>query len=352
VTPSAITFQDTGGIQSIFIESNMTWNLTESLTFLSLNATSGSNNKTVEVICQPNTSSLKRTGTITLSGTGVPTKTINITQNAAAPQLLVSPKELIFDQSGGNQSLSISSNTSWTIIENLSYLSVNQLIGTNNVNITVTCQSNTSSTSRSGIIKVAALGLDTQVINISQTGATTLLNVTPSSITFNATGGTQKGLITSNTNWEVQENLSFIRVDSLFGINNGGINITCDSNFSAVTRTGVITLLGKGAVSKTINISQTGVAGFMNISPASLDFIAAGGKQFFLVNSNTNWTVTEALTHISLNKTTKRQRDMRQTPCYRQGEVCPTLIGGTLWDIVPLCLVCHCINIHIRKPLN
>jgi len=315
VTPSALTFQDTGGIQSIFIESNMTWNLTESLTFLSLNATSGSNNKTVEVICQPNTSSLKRTGTITLSGTGVPTKTINITQNAAAPQLLVSPKELIFDQSGGNQSLSISSNTSWTIIENLSYLSVNQSIGTNNVNITVTCQSNTSSTSRSGIIKVAAVGLDTQIINISQTGATTLLNVTPATMTFNSSGGTQKGLITSNTSWEVQENLSFIRVDSLTGINNGGINITCDSNFSAVTRTGVITILGKGAVSKLINISQTGVVGFMTISPKTLDFSEVGGKLFFLINSNTNWTVAESLTHISLNKTTGSNVDTVWVTC-------------------------------------
>jgi hypothetical protein len=315
VSPSELTFQDTGGVEFISIESNTTWNLAENLTFLSLSGTTGSNSKMVAVFCQPNNSTLKRTGTITLSGTGVPTKTINITQNAAAPQLSVSPKELIFDQSGGNQSLSISSNTSWTIIENLSYLSVNQSSGSNNVNVTVSCQSNTSSTARSGIIKVAALGLDTQIINISQTGATTFLNVTPTAMTFNAAGGTQKGLITSNTSWEVQENLSFLRVDSLSGINNGGINITCDSNFSAVTRTGVITLLGKGAVSKTINISQTGVAGFMNISPASLDFNAAGGKLFFLVNSNTNWTVTEALTHISLNKTTGSFTDTVWVTC-------------------------------------
>lgn len=315
VTPAALTFQDTGGTQQISIESNLTWTLSESLSFVSLSATSGSNNRIIDVICQSNTSAAKRTGTITLSGTGVPTKTINITQNAAAPQLLVSPKNLIFDQSGGNQNLSISSNTSWTIIENLSYLSVNQISGTNNVNIIVSCQSNTSSTPRSGVIKVATLGLDTQIINISQTGATTLLNVTPASMTFNALGGTQKGLITSNTSWEVQESLSFIRVDSLSGINNGGINITCDSNFSAVTRTGVINLIGKGAVSKTINISQTGVAGFMNISSTSLDFNAAGGKQFFLVSSNTNWTVTEALTHITLNKTTGSFTDTVWVTC-------------------------------------
>ena len=315
VTPSALTFQDTGGAQQISIESNMTWTLSESLTFVSLSVTSGSNNRIIEVICQPNTSASKRTGTITLSGTGVPTKTISISQNAAAPALSVSPKELAFDQSGGNKTLSISSNTSWSIIESLSYVSVSQTTGANNANITVTCQSNSSTVPRAGVIKIASPGLDTQVINISQTGATTLLNVTPATMTFNATGGTQKGLITSNTSWEVQENLSFIRVDSLSGINNGGINITCDSNLSAVTRTGVITLIGKGAVSKTINISQTGLAGFMNISRASLDFNAAGGKQFFLVNSNTNWTVTEALTHISLNKTTGSFTDTVWVTC-------------------------------------
>lgn len=315
VTPSSLTFQDTGGVQSISIESNMTWNLTESLAFLSLNATSGSNNKTIEVSCQPNNTTLKRTGSITLSGTGVPTKTINITQNAAAPQLSVSPKEMFFDQSGGNQSLSISANTSWTIIENLSYLSLNQTSGTNNSNITVTCQSNTSSVSRSGLLKVVASGLDTQIINISQIGATTLLNVTPGSMTFNSSGGTQKGLITSNTTWEVQENLTYIKVDSLSGVNNGGINITCDSNFSAVTRTGMITIIGKGAVNKTINISQTGVPGFMSVSPNALEFNEAGGKLYFLVKSNTNWTVSESLAHISLNKTTGSNADTVWVTC-------------------------------------
>ena len=315
VTPDSLVFQDTGGIQQISIESNMTWTLSESLTFVSLSATSGSNNRIIDVICQPNTSAIKRTGTMTLSGTGVSPKTIKITQNAAAPSLSVSPKELAYDQSGGNKTLSISSNTSWSVIESLSYVSVSQTTGTNNASLTVTCQSNSSTVSRSGIVKIASPGLDTQVINISQVGATTLLNVTPASMTFNAAGGSQKGTITSNTNWTVQENLSFIKVDSLLGLNNGGINVVCDSNYSAVTRTGVVTILGVGAVSKTINISQTGVPGFMNISPTSLDFNAAGGKQFFLVNSNTNWTVTEALTHISLNKTTGSFTDTVWVTC-------------------------------------
>ena len=315
VTPDSLVFQDTGGTQQISIESNMTWTLSESLTFVSLSATSGSNNRIIDVICQPNTSAVKRTGTITLSGTGVSPKTIRISQNAAAPALSVSPKELAFDQSGGNKTLSISSNTSWSIIESLSYVSVNQTTGTNNANITVTCQSNSATVSRSGIVKIASPGLDTQIINVSQVGATTLLNVTPASMTFNSAGGTQKGTITGNTNWTVQENIPFIRVDSISGINNGGINVVCDANSSAVTRTGVVTILGVGAVSKTINISQTGVPGFMNISPASLDFNAGGGKKFFLVNSNTNWTVTEALTHISLNKTTGSFTDTVWVTC-------------------------------------
>jgi hypothetical protein len=271
---------------------------------------------------------------MTLSGTGVSPKTIRISQNAAAPSLSVSPKELAFDQSGGNKTLSISSNTSWSVIESLSYVSVSRTTGTNNANITVTCQSNSATMSRSGIIKIASPGLDTQIINVSQVGATKLLNVTPASMTFNSAGGTQKGTITANTSWTVQENIPFIRIDSLSGINNGGINVVCDANSSAVTRTGVVTILGVGAVSKTINISQTGVPGFMNISPTSLDFNAAGGKQFFLVNSNTNWTVTEALTHITLNKTTGSFTDTVWVTCTpntttisRQGLITITGVG-------------------------
>lgn len=334
VTPASLSFKDTGGIQSISIASNMAWSLSESLSFLSLSVTSGSNDRKVDVICQPNSSASKRTGTITLSGTGVPGKTISITQEAATPKLTISPGDLAFDQSGGNQIISISSNTSWTIIESLAFISVSQTSGSNNANITVACQSNGATTSRSGIIKVAANGLDTQIISVSQTGATTMLNVTPNAMTFSASGGTQKGNITSNTSWMVQENLSFIKIDSLSGKNNGAIQIVCDSSNSAVTRTGLITITGIGAVSKTISITQTGVTGFMNVSPSSIDFNAVGGKQFFLISSNTNWTLSESMTHITLDKTTGTNNDTVWVTCSanstileRTGQITITGIG-------------------------
>jgi hypothetical protein len=291
------------------------WNLTESLAYLSLDATSGTNNKIVNVICQPNPSASARTGTITLSGTGVPSKTISITQNPAPPKLSVSPQDLNYGPTGGDVSLVITSNTTWTIIENLTYISVNATSGSNNGTITVTCQANTVPTPRSGILKVAAPGLDTQIINISQTGATTNLNVSPSSMSFNAAGGVQKATISSNTTWKVEENLAYVKVDSMMGINNGGIQITCDSNFSAVTRTGIVTVKGVGAVSRTISISQTGVAGVMSVSPKTLEFSELGGKLFFLINSNTNWTLTESLAHVSLNKTSGSNSDTVWVTC-------------------------------------
>lgn len=315
VSPTSLLFENNGGTQTIAIESNMTWTLSESLSFVSLSVTTGSNSRTVEVICQPNTLAANRSGTIALSGTGVATKTISISQNAAAPALSVSPKELAFDQSGGNKTLSIASNTTWSVIESSSFVSLSQSTGTNSANITVTCQSNSSTGPRSGLIKIASPGLETQIINVSQVGAVPLLNVTPATMAFNAVGGTQRGTITANTNWTVQENVNFIRVDSPSGTNNGSINVICDANSSAISRTGVVTISAVGAASKTINISQIGASGFLTIAPVALNFTAAGGRQYFLVNSNTNWTVTEALAHITLNKTTGSFTDTVWVTC-------------------------------------
>jgi hypothetical protein len=180
------------------------------------------------------------------------------------------------------------------------------------------------------------MGLDTQIIGITQTGATTELNVSPGSMSFNAIGGTQKGVITSNTAWSIQENMTFIKIDSLSGNNNGVFNVVCDSSFSAVTRTGLITITGVGAVSKTISISQTGVPGFMEINPTSINFNAVGGTQFFLVKSNTNWTLAESMAHVTLNKTTGTNNDTVWVSCSpnittleKSGQITVTGIGVT-----------------------
>lgn len=315
VGPTQLDFPDTGGVLSLDITSNLPWTLAESMAHISIDTPSASGNRKVTVRCLANPSATRRTGTITLSATGMPSRSITVNQAAAPPTLSLLPNTLAYDPTGGNKTISITSNTSWTVSEALAYLSVSPTSGSGNRTITVSCQSNTSLNARTGVILVASPGLDTQRIDLTQEGATKSITLTPSSMAFPPAGGSQRANIVSNTAWKVGSNVTFLRIDSTTGLNNGGFQVVCDSNLTALTRTGIITVSGESAVARTLAISQTGVAGFLTISPDSLNFGANGSILLLTVKSNTNFTLSENLDYITLSKTSGSLVDTIRVTC-------------------------------------
>ncbi|HOY19460.1 MAG TPA: S8 family serine peptidase, partial [Haliscomenobacter sp.] len=91
LSSSALNYDAGASSKSVNITSNTTWTITESLTWLSVSPTSGSNNASIIITCDANNTNATRTGTLSVSGTGVATQTITITQAAGSPSLSVSP---------------------------------------------------------------------------------------------------------------------------------------------------------------------------------------------------------------------------------------------------------------------
>jgi hypothetical protein len=152
VSNASISFPASGGSQNVDITSNTTWTAAESLTYLSVSPASGTNNGTITIKCDPNTSTVARTGSITISGIGAASKTINFTQAGLAPVLNVTPSALTFQDTGGTQQISIESNMTWTLSESLTFVSLSVTSGSNNRIIEVICQPNTSASKRTGTI--------------------------------------------------------------------------------------------------------------------------------------------------------------------------------------------------------
>ena len=80
----------------------------------------------------------------------------------------VSLPSVNFQESGGTQSVPITSNTNWTVSGNPSWLTVAPISGSGNGSIMLTAQANTESSSRSCVLYVQA-GTASTVIMVNQT---------------------------------------------------------------------------------------------------------------------------------------------------------------------------------------
>ncbi|MDR3339363.1 MAG: InlB B-repeat-containing protein [Candidatus Symbiothrix sp.] len=131
-------------------------------------------------------------GTITVRVTtadGNKTDDATITVNAA-PALIVSPTFYNFPLNGGtSSSFTITSNQSWTISDDASWLTTSITSGSNNSTFTMTATANTSASSRSATVTVSS-GELTRTISVTQAGVSTYaINVSANP----STGGTTSG---------------------------------------------------------------------------------------------------------------------------------------------------------------
>ena len=83
-------------------------------------------------------------------------------------------------------------------------------------------------------------------------------SLTVSSISdFDADGGSQTVSISSNVNWTVSENSSWISVNNTSGSNNGSVSITVSQNTSTNDRSANVTISGSG-ITRLVSVSQDG----------------------------------------------------------------------------------------------
>ncbi|WP_405205330.1 chondroitinase-B domain-containing protein [Aquimarina sp. LLG6339-5] len=76
---------------------------------------------------------------------------------------------------------------------------------------------------------------------------------------FSASSQSKTLTITSNVNWTISDNSSWITVSPLSGTNNGDATITVTANSQNTSRTGIITVAG-GSITRTITITQLGIS--------------------------------------------------------------------------------------------
>ena len=301
VSPTSLDFSAAGEQKIFNITSNANWLVSSNASWITISPDSGSENGLVKVTAEPNTTTTQRTAIVYINVSGVNPQAISITQAAAyIPVLSVSPTSLNFATSGGQQTFTISSNTSWNIVSSdSSRFKVSPASGSSNGTVTVTVAANTATTQQTATITVYGTGVTPQTISITQDAAvppTPTLTVSPISLNFASSGEQQTFTVTSNADWTISSSDSWLTVSPALGSNNGTVTVTAAENTATTQRTATITISGTGITAQTISVSQNvaSIIPALSVSTTSLNFAASGENQAFSISSNTDWTVSSS----------------------------------------------------------
>ena len=170
--------------------------------------------------------------------------------------LSVSPASLSFTANGGTKTINITSSSSWTASSDQSWLTVSPAAGSNDAEVTVKAEANTSTSPRTAKITVTD-GETSQVIDVTQAGENVSLSVSKSSLSFTEAGGSESVTITSNTSWTVTSSQSWLTVSPTYGTGTKSVTIKADANTNTSSRTATVTVI-YDSFTRTINVTQAG----------------------------------------------------------------------------------------------
>jgi hypothetical protein len=137
---------------------------------------------------------------------------------------------------------------------------VSPVSGTNNRTITVTANTaNTGTSWKSATVIIAGLGVITRTVSVTQVGTGTYLTVSPSIVSVGSASGSYGTFtISSNTNWSITDDASWLDVLPAGGLFDGTPRVTANSaNTGTIPRSATVTIAGTGVTpNKTVTVTQ------------------------------------------------------------------------------------------------
>ena len=318
VSTKSLSFPSSGGSESFTITSNtidlsveVSSNASSWLTVLSSPV---SNNGTVTVRANPNSSALQRTATITVSGKGLMKKPaiIDVTIDGANPVLRVTPETLRFATANESKVFTIESNTNWEIIHRAAWFNIEPLEGEGDLSVTVRAISEPIKEGRKTLITVKSKDVpEERIVNIEQEAA--FISISPASLEFEAEGGSNVIEISSNISWEhanitpsgINTCAPCITFSPSRGTNNQPVTVTVDPNPTTSVRYyhQFFYNIPDMDIGPTIIVTQKGTTPILTVLQKSLNFSAAGGQQSFTITSNIEWSAVSNASWLTLSKT-------------------------------------------------
>ena len=183
---------------------------------------------------------------------------IVVTQEAGSESLFVTmdPETLSLPYTGGSRTLTLTSNTTWTLeaSEIVAYLSPTS--GNGNADLTIIVDGNASEEPRTGYVRASHNGQVMFELTIEQEGKPDLLEVDTEGIVAPAEGGEFTFHVTSNQGWTVSSDVLWATVAPTTGFGNGDVTVTFAPLNSTRPRTGEITVKADSGKKVIVGLKQ------------------------------------------------------------------------------------------------
>lgn len=227
-------------------------------------------------------------GDDTSGGGGKSNDYIRIDQNVSSISLNATDKQRM---------ISVYSNCSWEITinkGNWSGLTLDRMSGSNDVDIWLSTDENTSTTSRSATLTFKSPGI-TKTLTVTQSAGDAYLRVSPDNCEFSGDGGERTLSVESNSDWRVSNNVpDWCKLDKKEGKSGKTqLVVTVEENPNTSNRETQIILSGEK--SATISISQKGKDYSLTLGTDNVTVDARGGEDMsktFSVTCNGSWSTT------------------------------------------------------------
>jgi len=188
---NAVSFTEDAGNNSINVTGTVTWKATSNQSWLTVSQNTGSGNGVIMLTAQANTGA-KRTATVTVSGGGLPNKTITVTQDAYIASLSLSATSAILAAAANSTTtITVTSNTTWNAISGAGWLTVSPSSATyGSGTLTLIATTNATSSARTATVIITGTGVNNQTITVIQSAIDcSTLKITPA-ITNESCNGT------------------------------------------------------------------------------------------------------------------------------------------------------------------
>ena len=295
VTPTLLTYASSAGTQSVNVTSTQTpWKLENGIEWVSLSPTSGTASGTISVGVSENTAGDEvRTGVFYLKADVSDWKyeaPISVTQAGATPVITLSKSEVDFTGTENSESITVSSNCSWSVSSSSDWLTTTQKDNT----ITLSATTNETNSYRTATVSVFHEGTTntSKKITVRQAPASVLV--------FNNKAGSVSVTVNSEANWTASTSSSWLEVSPSSGTaGTSTMTISVSPNTATSERTGYVIISIGGSQRIQIPVRQRGI--YIETEQTELSFKASGGSQELAVLSNTSWTVSSTPSWITVS---------------------------------------------------
>lgn len=289
IQENSLSFDSYSSSKTLDITSNADWSISEKPEWVAISTLTGSGNAVLSLTVSDNSSTSVRQGKIIISTTdNVVTKQIDIIQ--AAKHVDYTDASLTYGYSASTQSVSFTTDASWTVENDQNWISVDKYSGSGSASLNISVEENNSTETRMGVV-ILHIADCTYTISITQDCK--VIEVNSSAFTFSAAASSSILSISSNTQWRavVTEGGDWLSISPGNGSNNADITINVSENNTVSDRKGEIIVDIPGVKSYQVNIVQK--RKYIKTDRTSVDFGNAGGQISFEVSSDGTYDISK-----------------------------------------------------------